>query len=524
VTRIFRRLPIRVKLIAMITTVSGAVLLLASLGYLIMNNYQTREELRADLESQADLILKNSDSALAFDDTKVAQQTLATLQTKPNIRLACLYDERDALFADYRAADRAEQCPPSSPPQDGSRFGPNRLEFSRTGMSLESGKKFGSVLLRSDLEAIARRGRIQLGIVALLLGIAIAAAVTLSWLLQSVVSDPVSALARTAQEVSNRGDYSLRATRTTEDELGLLVDEFNRMLERIEQRESELSTTNDELRKEVAERRKAEQERAELLVREREANRLKDEFLATLSHELRTPLNAVLGWIRLLRANAVPANSIERALEKVERNAQAQARLIEDLLEISRIVSGKLRLEYRSFDLVALCTAAIDSIRPMAEGRGIAVMREFEATSLPATGDPDRLQQVVWNLLSNAVKFTHAGGTVTVRLRRSEGVDELEVSDTGIGIDPDFLPSVFETFRQGDASSTRTHGGLGLGLSIVKRLVELHGGEVHAFSAGTNKGSTFTVRLPVRSENSRGDVNSNVPMPNSQDDPFETAV
>jgi signal transduction histidine kinase len=281
------------------------------------------------------------------------------------------------------------------------------------------------------------------------------------------------------------------------------------MLERIEVRETDLSQANDDLRREIVERRRVEQERAELLVREREANRLKDEFLATLSHELRTPLNAVLGWTRLLRAGAVPVASVDRALEKVERNALVQSRLIEDLLEISRIVSGKLRLDHRPFDLVALCNTATDSMQPTAEGRGVTLEREFDQPSLPTSGDPGRLEQVIWNLLSNAVKFTPSGGRVTIAVRRAGDRDEIVVRDTGIGIDPAFLPNVFETFRQGDASTTRAHGGLGLGLAIVKQLVALHGGAVLAASEGKDQGTTLTVRLPVRREawrDSRGAV------------------
>jgi signal transduction histidine kinase len=505
----FRRLPIQRKLMAMILTVSAVVLVLSGVGYVASNYYQARKELQSDLLSQADLILKNADAALDFRDAATARQTLATLAPLTNIRFACLYDARGAFFADYRSPDAIDSCPPTAP-TDGATIGSNRLVVARTGFL--QGKKFGSVLIHSSLEALTNRQRIQLSIVVVLFVAAVAVAIVLSSRMQAIVSDPILSLARTAGEVTTRADYSLRATRTTDDELGVLVDAFNRMLERIEIREAELSRANDELRKEIAERRRAEQERAELLVREREANRLKDEFLATLSHELRTPLNAILGWTKLLRSNAVPAVAVDRALEKVERNALVQSRLIEDLLEISRIVSGKLRLDYRPFDLVTLCSAAIDALRPTAEARGVALHRDVESVTMPTAGDPDRLQQVIWNLVSNAVKFTPSGGKVTVTLRRTGPMDEIAVVDTGIGIDPAFLPNVFETFRQADASSTRTHGGLGLGLSIVKQLVDLHGGEVHASSAGKGQGATFVVRLPVRTAELRR-VDDPLPVP-----------
>jgi signal transduction histidine kinase/ActR/RegA family two-component response regulator len=502
VTRIFRHLPIRLKLMAIIMTTCAASVVLASLGYLLIDYYQTREELGRDLQAQADLILQNSFAALDFDDTRAARDTLNTLSSKTNIRIACLYQRDGRLFTAYQLNEDAGACP-SQPPPQGMRFGSESVQLVRVGY--DTGKKFGSLMLRSDLAVLARRGQAQLLIVGVLLVFALGLAVLLSTRLQAIVSDPVIALATTAREVTRRDDYALRATRSTDDELGELVDAFNRMLERIEAREMDLSRANDDLRREIAERRRAEQERAELLVREREANRLKDEFLATLSHELRTPLNAILGWTKLLRANAVPSASIDRALEKVERNAQVQSRLIEDLLEISRIVSGKLRLDYRAFDLIALCNTAVESIRPAAENRGVTIEREFERTSLPTSGDPDRLQQVIWNLLSNAVKFTPAGGRVTIAVRRAGDRDEIVVRDTGIGIDPAFLPNVFESFRQADASTTRAHGGLGLGLAIVKQLVALHGGEVIASSEGKDRGATFTVRLPVRSVERRAD-------------------
>src|SRR3954454_15572041 len=262
-------------------------------------------------------------------------------------------------------------------------------------------------------------------------------------------------------------------------------------------RTEELSRANRELSNEVAERRRIEVERAQLLVREQQANRLKDEFLATISHELRTPLNAVLGWARVLRATDVPPALRTRALESIERNAAAQARLIDDLLEVSRIVTGKLRLKVRPIDLTQVVDAALDVVRPAADARGIRLERHYGRRPWQTLGDPDRLQQVAWNLLSNAVKFTPPGGTVGVDLDRDGSMDRLTVRDTGKGIEPEFLPHVFAPFRQADASTTRDHGGLGIGLAIVRQLAELHGGTVKAESDGPGRGSTFTVLLPV---------------------------
>jgi signal transduction histidine kinase/CheY-like chemotaxis protein len=496
----FRRLPIRHKLVTMIMLTSSVVLVLASLGYVINDFVRARADVRRDLFAQAQLVLDNSTAAIAYRDVAVARETLRTLTANPYLRLACLYDERRALLSEFKPSGDARSCPASAPPP-GSHFTLTSLDV--TADTLLGGKPAGAVMLRSDLRMITGRLRTQLLIVTLMLALALAVALLLSSRLHALVSEPVMSLAATAAEVSAKGDYALRAQRTTDDEVGTLVDGFNRVLERIQSREAELSEANAELRREVAERRRAEHERAELLVREREANRLKDEFLATLSHELRTPLNAILGWTRLLRANGVPPAGLDRALEKIERNAHSQARLIEDLLEVSRIASGKLRIDFRPCDLLGIVNTAIDSIRPTAETRGVTIHRDFQTVSLPTAGDPDRLQQVAWNLLSNAVKFTPEGGTVTVGLRRDQQVDELRVADTGIGIDSAFLPNVFDMFRQADASSTRTYGGLGLGLSIVRQLVELHGGSVQAQSEGRDKGSVFTVRLPVRAASIR---------------------
>jgi signal transduction histidine kinase/ActR/RegA family two-component response regulator len=491
----FRQLPIRRKLIAMIMATSLAVVLVATIGFLAVDYVVSRGEVQQEAEGQAGLVLANVSAALEFLDVDDATATLQTLTSSPSVRVACLYDKHGRLFAHYKRPD-AIACEVSVPTTrtaiDNSRLTVSRSQYL-------NGSFIGTLVVRHDLATVERRFRRQSLIALGLLLIAGAVAMAMSSRLQSLISEPLLALSHTASEVSSRGDYSLRAERKSEDEVGTLTDAFNRMLERIQMRESELSKANDELRHEIGERRRAEQERAEMLVREREANRLKDEFLATLSHELRTPLNAILGWTKLLRTSAIPPGSRDRALEKVERNATVQARLVDDLLEISRITTGKLRLDVRRFDLVGLANTAIDSIRPTAEARGVTIERQFDSPSLQTGGDPDRLQQVIWNLLSNAVKFTPPGGTVTIGLHRRGDTDTLTVTDTGIGIDPSFLPNVFETFRQADASSTRAHGGLGLGLSIVRHLVDMHAGTVRAESAGRGAGATFTVELPVRS-------------------------
>ena len=279
-----------------------------------------------------------------------------------------------------------------------------------------------------------------------------------------------------------------------EEALQKTYDELEQL---VNARTAELSRANRELNLEIAERRRVEAERAELLEREQQANRLKDEFLATVSHELRTPLNAILGWARVLRTASLNESLQARALESIERNAIAQSRLIEDILEVSRIVTGKLRLRVASVDLKLVIDAALDVVRPAADAKGIVIERELPADPCIGLGDFGRLQQVIWNLLSNAVKFTPRDGRVRVSLARSDGWDRISVTDTGKGIDPAFLPHVFAPFRQGDASTTRDYGGLGLGLAIVRQLVELHGGSVRAESDGAGRGASFVVMLPV---------------------------
>jgi PAS domain S-box-containing protein len=239
-----------------------------------------------------------------------------------------------------------------------------------------------------------------------------------------------------------------------------------------------------------------ESERAARMELEK-ANRLKDEFLATLSHELRTPLNAILGWATIVRQSRELDEELAQALDTIERNARSQAQIIDDLLDMSRIISGKVRLDVQRVDLPAILNESLETVRTAAEAKGIRLQVVLDPLKGAVAGDPNRLQQVFWNLLTNAIKFTPKGGRVQVVLERVNSHVEVSVIDTGEGIAPEFLPHVFNRFEQADASTTRRHGGLGLGLAIVKQLVELHGGSVRAKSRGVGEGATFTVHLPL---------------------------
>ena len=256
--------------------------------------------------------------------------------------------------------------------------------------------------------------------------------------------------------------------------------------------------------RDITARRQAEREQTLALEREKAARReseaaarSKDEFVTTLSHELRTPLNAIFGWVHLLRSGALDEAARSHALEVIERNTRTQTRMVEDLLDSSRIMTGNLRIEPRPVDLEAVIRAAVDAVRPALDAKGLHLATHLDAAAGPVAGDPDRLQQVVWNLLTNAIKFTPRGGRVEVRLERHGSQVQVEVSDTGRGIAADFLPHVFERFTQAEASSSRTQPGLGIGLALVRHLVELHGGTVGVSSDGDGRGATFTVRLPV---------------------------
>ncbi|HEX6901099.1 MAG TPA: ATP-binding protein [Thermoanaerobaculia bacterium] len=314
------------------------------------------------------------------------------------------------------------------------------------------------------------------------------------------VTTPLRHFGRAAQALA-AGDMSRRTGLRQGDEIGQLSAAFDAMAEALAAKEAELRDHAERLEQRVAEQtgelRDLYAREQELRQKAEEANRVKDDFLSTVSHELRTPLNAILGWTWLLSNGKLDGERQARAVATIDRNARSQSQIIDDLLDVSRIVTGKLRLQVEPVDLIQIIEAALDSIRPAADAKEIVIERRLDHGAAQAKGDPHRLQQIVWNLLSNAVKFTPRGGRVEVSLTRWCSQNEIRVTDTGMGISPAFLAHVFDRFRQADSSSTRSHGGLGLGLAIVRHLVELHGGTVDARSDGDGRGATFLVRLPV---------------------------
>jgi methyl-accepting chemotaxis protein len=331
----FRDLPIRRKLVLMTLFPTAAALLIAGVGFLALDVNAIRDEIALDLMAQARIVSETSAPALTFDDPKAANETLRILAIRPRVRLACLYDERNVLFERYErdAMDRCPEVPPTE-----TRLGWTGYDVIWNVMSGDD--RAGTLYVARELSDVTDRLRIGTATVLGLLLLSIAMATAIGRGMQRSVATPLLDLADTARTISSTRDYSLRAIPLSRDETGTVVHAFNDMLDRIGERTQALFRANAELQREIEERRRVERERTAALERERDANRLKDEFLATLSHELRTPLNAVLGWTRVLRAARVEPETQARALESIERNARAQARLIEDLLEVSRIVTG----------------------------------------------------------------------------------------------------------------------------------------------------------------------------------------
>ena len=480
-TRWFESLPVHQKLVAMALVVTTGALVAATSGLIALDAWRYRVEATNDVVSLAGIIAENSAAAVAFEDLEAAYETLETIRVRPTITRACIYRWDDNLLAGYNR-ESTRPCEATMPQPN------NRRRVATQSPIMRNDRQLGTVFVERELSDLGSRIIVTAGAGLLMLLISASFAYAVAHRMHRTVSEPIAQLAMAARDVGSPS-YAMPAIQANHDEIGELVRSFTAMVHRVRE-------ANEGLLKEIEERRRVEAERELLLVREREAGRVKDEFLAAVSHELRTPLNAIVGWVQILQMGHTDPETMSRAVSTIERNARAQARVIEDLLDVSRIITGKLHLEFKPVDLRAPVEGAVEVVRPAARARDIALDVRLHDCECMVKGDPLRLQQIVANLLSNAVKFSRAGGTVRVTVDGAPGGCVVSVADEGEGIPSEFLPHVFDRFRQSDGSMTREHGGLGLGLAIVKELTELHGGAVSAESDGLGTGATFTVTLP----------------------------
>jgi signal transduction histidine kinase/CheY-like chemotaxis protein len=486
-TRWFHSQPIHRKLVLTSMVKTTVVLIAAMVVLLAMDSYRFQTGARADVTTLTEMVAENLRAAMVFGDQNATNETLSTLRLRQQVQRGCVYNSGGTLVAHYTRG--AFSCP-ASPPGP-----PDRFTLSATLPILNKGDLVGYVYVDRDWAALRQR-LVTAGTASfVILVIAAAAMLVVSSRLHRNISRPITELATAASRMGQDNEYRMPAIKSADDEVGQLVKAFGAMADRVRSINQDLSHTNDALRREIADRRLMEQEREALLQREREANRMKDEFLATVSHELRTPLNAIVGWSQILVSTEPDPRTLAKAAASLHRNAQAQARVIDDLIDISRIVTGKLRVVSEPLDLREVVDAAVEAIRGAAELAAVTTIVSMPDTACMMLGDRDRLRQIVLNLLSNAIKFAPRG-VVRITLSREASQLRLTVSDTGVGIAPEFQAHVFDRFRQADSSITREHGGLGIGLAVVKELVELHGGAIHVNSRGRGAGATFSALFP----------------------------
>jgi len=476
---------IRLKLLMVVTITTFAALLLTAA---VLVTYEIRSyETSAinDLLTQAEIVGRSSTAALQFDDPVTAKQNLDLLRVRPRIVGAAIYRADGHRFADYHRDVRGDTILPVQPTFAGSRLAGDRLELFQP--ITDADGRIGTVYLRSTL-GLRERLRTYLLIVGLALAMSLALALAMSSWLQRAVTEPILAVSRVAHEVKSRRDLSLRAPKLTSDEIGELVDTFNDMITEVGQRTGALEQANRTLEREMAVRQEAEQAL-------RAADQRKDEFLATLAHELRNPLAPLRNGLEILRGPARPDDA-RSTMQIMDRQLRQLVRLVDDLLDVSRITTGKLTLRKEDVELSSLVQNALDAAQPLIDARKLRLTVNLPDAPVILCADTTRIAQVLLNLLHNATKFTEPGGAIVLAAEADDGTVTVHVTDTGIGIPHEQLPQVFDMFAQLDRSLERTTSGLGVGLSLSRRLVELHGGTLEAASEGTGRGSTFTMRLP----------------------------
>jgi len=437
-----------------------------------------------DLTTQATIIAEVSAPALEFNDPRTAQENLNLLSTRPAILLAAIYTDSGEVFADYSTTEE-RAIPTMLGSRDGYAISGDRISVMRP--ILKNDNVLGAVYIRAQYEARSR----LLGYALILGGVMVTSlslALLISIWLQAALTRPLFAVTNVAREVMQRRDFSLRAEKFTEDEIGILVDAFNDMLGEVEKRARALEDSNRSLEHEMTERQAAEQA---LL----HADRRKDEFLATLAHELRNPLAPLLNGLRILRVAGQDSTQAKEAQDVMERQLKQLVRLVDDLLDVSRITTGKLTVNLQVVELGGIMRAAIETCSAFIEKCGHTLEVVPPERPVYLAGDNVRLAQVFANLLNNSAKYTNPGGHIRFVAQEENGRIEVTVADNGIGIAKDMLPQIFEMFTQVDYSLERAHAGLGVGLALSRRLVELHGGTLTVLSGGLGEGSRFIVTL-----------------------------
>ena len=458
------RRSLRHKVMLLLLGTALAALALSAVGLIVLDLRAYERQWSSDLQTQADILGRATAPALEFNDRAAATEDLASLRARPNIVAAALYDRAGKPFATYVKEGAFVTFP--KPAASGYRIEGDHLLVFRA--VAERGELIGTMFVQSQYEPWTHL-REYLAVIVLVMALALIAAAFVSGWLQQGFTGPILEVAEVAREVMTKRDYSLRARKSTSDEIGELVDSFNAMLAESGRRAEQL----------------------------RDADRRKDEFLATLAHELRNPLAPLRNALEILRLRGNDPEIAAKARDMMQRQLTQMVRLVDDLLDVSRITTGKLDVRKEKVTLQDVIRSAVETARPFIDLQRHSFEQRLPAEPLRVLADSTRLAQVFSNLLNNAAKYTPAGGRIELEAEREHGDAVVRVRDNGIGIDPDMLPRIFEMFVQADRSLERTQAGLGVGLTLARRLVELHGGALAVESPGQGRGSVFTVRIPL---------------------------
>jgi signal transduction histidine kinase len=478
---------VRIKLILTALTTTFVALVVATVAMLVYDLKSFQRGWVDDLTTQAVLVATASAPAISFNDPRAARQNLGLLRVRPEIQAGAIYTANGALFASYVQSPAELPALPQHPGQPGYAIEGGRMVV--THPIMDEGERIGTVYLSATYRLLDRVQSYALILLGVMLGSLLLAALVADRL-QQAITRPLLAVTGVARAVMQRRDYSLRVEERGTGEIGTLVDAFNDMLAEIARRSNALQDANLTLEHEMTVRQGAE--RALLL-----ADRRKDEFLATLAHELRNPLAPIRTGLDIMRINASDPISVERARTIMERQLKQMVRLVDDLLDVSRINTGKLAIRREQLMLQDVVNDALELARPFIAAQGHTLHVQVPQQAVYLAGDATRLAQVLSNLLHNAAKYTARGGSISLEAEADAGQVRVRVRDNGIGIAPALLDDIFEMFIQADSSLERSTAGLGVGLSLARKLVELHGGSIHAESAGEGKGSVFTVTLPL---------------------------